>query len=217
MSEFPTTPAEAAAQAAGYLFQIKFALFRALKRLLRDPTGSIAIERVDDVAISSTKSAGAPAVVEIEQLKHTTDPSTILGDSSPAVWRTLGNWSRLIGLDTHLNLAVLDLILITNAALANDSGISNLGLSDDDRNPSAAFAKLTDAALSSQNKATEKDRLDFLSLAEPIRLAMLRAIRVAQSSPNLAALGSEIEDLLHYACEAGQLSELPSRTRRLVV
>lgn len=56
MSEFLETSAEAAAQAAGYLFQVRFALFRALKRLLRDPTGSIAIERVDDVALSSSKS-----------------------------------------------------------------------------------------------------------------------------------------------------------------
>ena len=50
VSEFPSTSAEAAAQAAGYYFQIRFGLYRALKRLLRDPTGSIAIERIDDRA-----------------------------------------------------------------------------------------------------------------------------------------------------------------------
>jgi hypothetical protein len=91
VSGFPETSAEAAAQAAGYLFQVRFALFRALKRLLRDPTGSIAIERVDDVALSSGKSDSntKPAVIEIDQLKHTADPSTIFSDHSPAIWRTL--------------------------------------------------------------------------------------------------------------------------------
>lgn len=206
MSEFPETSAEAAAQAAGYLFQIRFALFRALKRLLRDPTGSIAIECTDDIAISSEQPvAGAPEVVEIAQLKHTTDPANVFGDASTAIWRTLGNWSRLVSSDAQINLPFLDLILVTNANLMDESGVSNLGPADDDRDPKIALTKLTNVALSSENKASEKDRQAFLALDDPLRVALIRAIRIAQGSPNLDGLGSEIEDLLHYACEAKKL------------
>jgi hypothetical protein len=209
VSEFLETSAEAAAQAAGYLFQIRFALFRALKRLLRDPTGSIAIERIDDVALSSGKSVSTiPAVIEIDQLKHTADPSTTFSDHSPAIWRTLGNWSRLVASDNDLKLGFLDLVLITNASLQTGSGIAGLGVSEHDRDPANALSKLAAVALSSQNKTSKKDREDFLQLDEPVRVALIRAIRIAQNSPNLSGLASEIEDLLHYACEAEQLSEL---------
>lgn len=208
MSEFPHTSAEAAPQAAGYLFQIRFALFRALKRLLRDPTGSIAIECTDDIAISSTQSVSvAPTVVEISQLKHTTHPANVLGDNSLPIWRTLGNWSRLVSSDGQIKLAFLDLIVVTNAALVSGSAISYLGLADDDRDPITAMSTLTEIAQSSENIASEKDRRDFLALDEPVRFALIRAIRIAQESPNLDSLGSEIEDLLHYACEGKQLSD----------
>ena len=208
MSEFPETSAEAAAQAAGYLFQMRFALFRALKRLLRDPTGSIAIERVDDVALSSSKADAVPTVVEIDQLKHTGDASTTFSDHSPAIWRTIGNWSRLVASDNDLKLGFLDLVFITNASLQTEAGISRLGISEHDRDPATALSKLVTVALSSKNQTSEKDRSDFLALDEPVRIALIRAIRIVQNSPNLRALGSEIEDLLHYACEAEQLPEL---------
>ena len=97
MSEFPETSAEAAAQAAGYFFQVRFALFRALKRLLRDPTGSIAVERVDDVALSSSNAdLTTPALIEIDQLKHTTDPSTTFSDNSS---RDMANHWKLVAID----------------------------------------------------------------------------------------------------------------------
>jgi hypothetical protein len=208
VSEFPKTSAEAPAQAAGYLFQLRFALFRALKRLLRDPTGSIAIERVDDIAVASGQTGSSkPALVEVDQLKHTSDPSLVFHDQSAAVWRTIGNWARLVTSEKDLNLAFLELILITNGSVEADSGISNLGLVEGDRDPSTALAKLTAAAISSQNQTSKKDREDFLAMDEVVRLALVRAIRVVQNSPNLAALGSEIEDLLHYACESEQLTD----------
>lgn len=208
MSQFPKTPAEAAAQAAGYLFQIRFALFRALKRSLRDPTGSIAIERVDDVALSSNQSTHlGEKIVELDQLKHASSPSVVFTDHSPAIWRTLGNWSRLVISDTAPSLPSLDLVLITTAKLREESGISSLGVVEETRDPLAALEHLKAAAVSSQNQESERDRKDFLALDEPIRLALVRAIRIAQQSPNLGALGTEIEDLIHYACEPEQVAD----------
>lgn len=202
MKEFPKTAAEAAAQAAGYLYQLRYALFRALKRILRDPTGSIAVECVDDVAASINQ-----VLVEVDQLKHTTDPKTKFNDSSPAVWRTIGNWVRLVRDAKDLNLAILELILVTNASVEAGSGISALGPVEDARDATSALTKLMEIAQSSENQSTKKDREDFLALEHTVRVALLRAIRVVEKSPNLNALAGEIEDIIHYACESDSLSE----------
>jgi hypothetical protein len=58
-------------------------------------------------------------------------------------------------------------------------------LADEDRDPPVAMSKLTDAALNSQNETSKKDRQAFLALDEPVRSALVRAIRIAQASPNL--------------------------------
>jgi len=82
---------EAPGQAAGYIYQLRYALYRALKRILRDPTGSIGIERLDDVALETSG-----AVVSLEQLKHTSRGETEFSDNSPAIWRSIANWSQSI-------------------------------------------------------------------------------------------------------------------------
>ncbi|MGX4806900.1 ABC-three component system protein [Bradyrhizobium guangdongense] len=211
MSGFPSTPAEAAAQAAGYYYQIRFGLYRALKRLLRDPTGSIAIERIDDIAISTAQpSSQSLTVAEIDQLKHTSNPSVTFTDNSTAIWRTIGNWIRLSSLDADIALGLPDLVLVTNASVQPGSGISHLGPSEEDRDPAVAMTKLIAAAETSENKTSAKDRSDFLSLEAPIRFALVKAIRIVPGAPGLAALASEIEDLLHYACEISQLSDFRS-------
>jgi hypothetical protein len=202
MSEFPKTSAEAASQAAGYLFQLRYALFRALKRILRDPTGSIAVECVDDVA-ASTKGV----LSEVDQLKHTTQPSASFNDLSTSVWRTIGNWCRLVEPSKGVDLATLELVFVTNASVDKGSGISCLEPMEDARQPALALTKLREAARTSENKSTKKDREDFLHLDAAIQAALIRSIRVIENSPNLAALATEIEDMLHYACESGLLSE----------
>ncbi len=83
--------AEAPGQAAGYVFQLRYALHRALERLRRDPTAAIAIEKHDDVSIITDS-----GVVTVDQLKHTTQDEEEIGDYSKAIWRTVGNWLRLL-------------------------------------------------------------------------------------------------------------------------
>jgi hypothetical protein len=197
----PTSTAEAPAQAAGYLFQLRYALYRALKRLVRDPTASIGIERLDDISIETSGT-----ITEIDQLKHTSKEEAQLTDNSPSVWRTIGNWSRLVEKD-NLNLAILELVLITNSSVADGSGLSKLGLAEEDRDQAAALTALKSAAIESNNQKSKSDRDVFLALDETVQAALTRAMRVVPNSPNLAALGPEIEDIVHYACEPAQLSD----------
>jgi hypothetical protein len=198
-NQIATSTAAAPGQAAGYFYQLRYALFRALKRLLRDPTGSIGIERLDDIAHEKEDS-----LVGIEQLKHTSTGMQQFTDSSPAIWRTVGNWSRLIQ-DNSLNLATLELFLVTNGSIADGSGLSKLCL--DDRDPVVALVALRSAALDSQNRKSTDDRNEFLRLDGVVQAALIRAVRVVPNSPSLAALGAEIEDIIHYACEPAQLSD----------
>jgi hypothetical protein len=108
---------EAPAQAAGYLFQLRYALYRALKRRMRDPTGSIGIERLDDLVIQA-----GDTVLQIDQLKHSSMTDTVFNDMSPGVWRTLGNWSRAT-IDGDFDLAILELAFVTTATVDQNSGI----------------------------------------------------------------------------------------------
>jgi hypothetical protein len=195
----PKKMAEAPAQSAGYLFQLRYALFRALKRLMRDPTGSIGIERLDDITIQS-----GDTVLEIAQLKHSTGVTTEFNDTSPGVWRTLANWSKVVA-NIGLDLANLELVFVTTGTIKANSGFASLALADEDRDYPKALEKLKAAAQNSLNQATLGDREAFLKLDATIQNALIRAIRVVPDSSSLAALASEIEDVLHYACEQEQL------------
>ena len=45
--------------------------------------------------------------------------------TSPSVWRTLGNWSKAVQ-HSSLDLAILELFFVTNASVAEDSGLARL-------------------------------------------------------------------------------------------
>jgi hypothetical protein len=193
--------AEAPGPAAGYIYQIRYALFRALKKLARDPTGSIGIERLDDVVIES-----ADAVLALEQLKHSTSEKKKFTDSSPEVWRAIGNWTILFE-DKIIDLSKVELVFVTNAIVADGTGISKLGPSEEDRDIDAALLNLKSAASQSQNASSAADRTKFMALDDVVKRAFLRAIRVVGDNPNLAALGQEIEELLHFACDAAYATD----------
>lgn len=197
-SQHSAPDVEAPAQAAGYIYQLRYALHRALKRIRRDPSGSIGIERLDDVSLEN------PAGITVEQLKHTTDSEKSLSINTPSLWRTLGNWSRYIKSD-KIKLPSIEFIIVTNMSLSEGSPLQSLSVEDDTRDVEAAISALKESALNSENQKTKSDRADFMLLSDTERHAMVSAIRIVPDSPNLAAMSEEIEDLLHYVCEANKL------------
>src|SRR5262245_10266518 len=136
---------EAPGQAAGYLYQVRYALYRALRRLLRDPTCTIGVESLDDVSLQSHMRAP-----ELSQLKHTTDDDKEFSDASPAIWRAIRNWINTIE-SQKLDIASLELILVTNASLSSTSGLAKLGIDETARDVDAALVALKDAATTSAN------------------------------------------------------------------
>jgi hypothetical protein len=193
--------AEAPGPAAGYIYQLRYVLFRALKKLTRDPTASIGIERLDDVAIES-----AGSITALEQLKHTTSDQKKYTDNSPEVWRAIGNWAHLYK-DRIIDLSKVELAFVTNAIVAEQTAISKLGLSEEDRDVDAALLELKAIASKSNNESSAADRANFIALDDVVKLALLRAIRFVGNNPSLALLGQEIEELLHFACDGSYLTE----------
>lgn len=195
----PTQPfkAEAPGPSAGYIFQIRYALHRGLERLRRDPTGAVAIERYDDVAIIKD---GEP--VALDQLKHTVQDDGKLSDYSPGVWRTLANWHDLY-IAGKLDLAKVDLLLTTNAVVSDESGLALLSPDEPSRDVAKALERLVEAAKSSTSKGSASDRAKFLALLPPERLALIQAVRIVAESPSLGDLTVELEASLGFACERG--------------
>ncbi len=70
----------AAGPTAGYVYQLRYALHRALERLRRDPAAAIAVEQLDDITIVKDG-----VVEEIDQLKHTVNDEQPLTDYSKAL------------------------------------------------------------------------------------------------------------------------------------
>ena len=193
--------AEAPGPAAGYIYQLRYVLFRALKKLTRDPTASIGIELLDDVAIKA-----GDTIVSLEQLKHTTSEEKKYADSSPEVWRAIGNWTRLYE-DKIIDLSKVELAFVTNGAVAEHTAISKLGLTEEDRDVDAALSELKSVASKSQNASSAADRAKFVALDDVVKRALLRAVRFVGDNPSLGSLGEEIEELLHFACDGSYLTE----------
>ena len=142
--------------------------------------------------------------LELDQLKHTTGYLE-LSDSSVQIWRAIGNWCRLINLKS-LDVSRIELALLTNGSVAKDSAISKL-TSLVTRDVGGALEELGKVAASSQNKRTEKDRIEFSKFGAANQLALISAIRIVPNLPNLKGLSSEIEGVLYYACEPGSLGD----------
>ena len=161
----------------------------------KDATGSIAVESLDDVSTIGTDGA-----ISLSQLKHTTVQDAEIGDFSHSLWRTLGNWTRLL---TEGDVSILrtEFMLVTTAKLAAESGVSKLVADAAARDVDSALAALAEVAKTSKNAATEKDRTAFLGLSEDLRRELLSRLRVVPSSANLHGLKTEIEEHLVFACD----------------
>lgn len=183
--------------AAGYFFQLRYGLLRALEVFPKHPTSIISIETLDDVTIE-----GENLTID-SQLKHSVDPEKKISKFSPAIWRTMAIWlTRLrLGVDDHHEFH-----FITTGDVDDDNPLRFLRPTPSDLEVNAAIQGLEDAAKTSSNTSTAKDRAEFLAASDGDRLSLVRRIRLVDSSPNLEVIGSEIEHQIRYACEAGQVA-----------
>lgn len=192
-----SSSSSAVGPAAGYFYQLRYGLLRALEIFPKHPTSIISIETLDDVSIEGEK------LTVDSQLKHSIDPDKMISKFSPAIWRTLAIWMARVrlGVDDHHEFH-----FITTSEVDNDNPLHFLRPTPSDLAINAALQGLEEAAKSSSSTTTAKDRAAFLAASDGERLSLVRRIRLADKSPNLEAIGGEIEYQIRYACEAGQVT-----------
>ena len=77
----------ATASALGYIYQCRYALYEALKRLRKTQDFLISIETLDDVVFEESGEAA-----ELLQTKHHINNAANLTDASPELWKTIRIW-----------------------------------------------------------------------------------------------------------------------------
>ena len=161
----------------GYLFQCRYALLDALRRLREsDDEFLVSIETLDDVVFEKQ---GQPA--ELLQLKHHVNHAANLTDASVDLWKTLRIWcegysSRFISDDTiHY--------LITTSNASENSAASYLMF--DGRSIDVAIQKLLATAQTSTSVTNEKGYEAFLALSDDERENVIGRVFVLDASPNI--------------------------------
>ena len=183
--------------AAGYFYQLRYGLLRALEVFPKSPTSIISIETLDDVTI-----AGENLTID-SQLKHSVHSSKKISKFSPAIWRTLAIWLARLrhGVDEHHEFH-----FITTAEVDDGNPLHYLRPAPTDLDVNAALLGLEAAAKSSSSTITANDRSAFLHASDGERLSLVRRVRLADFQPNLEAIASDIEQQVRYACEAEQVA-----------
>lgn len=132
---------DATASMVGYLYQCRFALFKAIEATCDAPGADISIERFDDVAFEQN---GDP--VELIQTKHHLAGKGSLSDASTDLWKTLRVWAERIAADSATVISSR-FFLITTATAPSGSAASLLRV--DGRNETKALALLEASAATS--------------------------------------------------------------------
>ena len=173
--------------ALGYLYQIRYALYILLRSR---EEGKVSIEILDDV---SWEQDGKP--IELLQLKHHISKQASLTDSSPDFWNTIRVWSTKLK-DGQVTLPDTILSLVTTAT-ASEGSIAALlkpGTSKEPRQN--AYQKMLNVVAQSENQGLKKAFDAFMDLPEDLRIQLVDAIFVIDSSQNIQDISSEIKQLL---------------------
>jgi hypothetical protein len=192
-------PYSAAASAAGYLFQCRYALLLALSHVNKDSGLELSIEKFDDVAFAEE---GDPR--DLIQTKHHLNRAGDLTDASGDLWRTLRAWSDAVVSDPSI-LRRVRFVLVTTAT-APAGSIASLLRSGTDRQDHSAHDRLVAIANTSSNTTNEPFYSAFLDLAVATRQALVRSIVVLDGAPNLIDTGAHIADRVTMAAPRDKVS-----------
>ncbi len=194
---------DATASMVGYLYQCRFALFKAIEATRHAPGADISIERFDDVAFEQN---GDP--VELIQTKHHLAGKGSLSDASTDLWKTLRVWAERIAADPVTVLSSR-FFLITTATAPSGSAASLLRA--DGRNETEALALLEASAAASTSATNAPAILAFAALSSTLRLGLLKAMTVLDAAPDALDLQADIEAELHHAAKTQHVPVLVER------
>ncbi|KTT69573.1 ABC-three component system protein [Sphingomonas sanguinis] len=194
---------DATASMVGYLYQCRFALFKAIEATRDAPGADISIERFDDVAFEQN---GDP--VELIQTKHHLAGRGSLSDASTDLWKTLRVWAERIAADPATVLSSR-FFLITTATAPSGSAASLLRGAG--RDETEALALLEASAAASKSVTNAPAYQAFVALSSTLRFGLLKAMTVLDAAPDALDLQADIEAELHHAAKTQHVPALVER------
>jgi hypothetical protein len=198
---FDSTPLgvySAAASAAGYLFQCRYALLAALEHVNRNTGLEISIEKFDDIAFERD---GKP--LELIQTKHRVTRTGNLSNASTDLWKTLRIWSETVLNDPSV-LGRLRFLLVTTASAPEGSAASYLrpGIN---RKEDEALSQLLKVSSTASGTTNIPCYTAFSNLSYAAKQELLRSIIVVDAVVDLNQTQAQIQASLRMAAPQERL------------
>ncbi|MDK2982077.1 MAG: hypothetical protein PWQ55_2424 [Chloroflexota bacterium] len=199
---FEKTNNSASPSLSGYLYQGRFALAEALKKLRNQIEFSVSIESLDDVVFSN-----GDDYFEILQTKHHINRNANLTDASKDLWKSIKIWCDLFKSEINLNLYFY---LITTSSIKEDSIASYLSMGTN-RNIEYAIGILDTIANTSSNVENEVAYATFRSLTHEEKQNLFNSVCIIGSNPNLYELDNFIKQEVCFAVDRKYLENFLMR------
>jgi len=183
-------PYSAAASATGYLYQCRYALLEALRRMRHEFDFQVCIETLDDVVFE--RQGAAP---DLLQTKHHVSRAADLTDASVDLWKTLRIWCEGIA-NGSLQLGSR-FVLVTTAAAGTGSAAEMLRPGPD-RNVAGALDRLRPTASTSTNQTNGPAYTAFRALDAATQKDLFDGVWVVDTASSIASLDSDIrQEVVH--------------------
>ncbi|WGS60303.1 ABC-three component system protein [Vibrio lentus] len=173
----------------GYLYQIRYALYRAIED---SDAYYIKLEALDDVEVKKK------TVHELFQLKHHTGHEK-LNNKSVDLWKTIGIWSEQI-LKSPLAQDELKYYLATTASIPSESIASFLTTRN--RNEKKAIDLLDNAAKEIKNKVLSKSVCNYSKLTHTQKETMCRSIVILGDEDDSIKIVNKIKQRLELTVQS---------------
>lgn len=179
----------------GYLYQIRYALHRAIED---SDAYYIKLESLDDVEVETDSNT------KLFQLKHHYH-DTNLTDKSVDFWKSVGIWSEQI-LDEHIDTEEFKFYLVTTSKV--QSGTIAHHLLTNKRNTSIAMEMMDIAAKEITNKTLLSSISNYLKLSEEQRLLLCESIVVLPKEDNTQDITTQIKQRLEFTVQIDFVDDL---------
>ncbi|NQT81594.1 hypothetical protein HQ563_01120 [bacterium] len=183
----------AASSALGYLYQVRYALLEALRRLCKGQEFAVSIETLDDVVFE--EAGEAP---ELLQTKHHLSRAADLTDGSPDLWKTIRVWCEAHTAGQAPDGALFFLVTTSHAPDGHAAHYLRPGTC---RNPESAMQRLNSTADSSSNQSNAPAYEAYRSLNLEERKKLLESAFVVEAAPNIQDLDAELREVVYIAVE----------------
>jgi len=177
-------PFSATDSLTGYLFQVKYALLDALRRLKEEVEFNVSIETFDDIVFET---AGQP--LELLQVKHHSKPAN-LTDASVDLWKTIRIWVEQYKTgDISLGSTFY---LVTTAKVSENSAIYYLRPEQTIRDVAKTVSRLDSVAQTSTNQENSTAYDSYRSLSADEKQSLLSSMVIIDAAPTILDIDDKI-------------------------